>query len=157
MAYAFGHPMHVVPLLAALEIVRVHLLSTAPGSEVANGKPKFVREGEETMLVVAIEAKAGGATKLYAGAPKVDLGNGKVWTAEPWPAGEVIQIDWLKVEATDPYVDNEEGGFHWDVIAYAETAWPDTRAEKTSPLARPGDVRATVLPDRGGLGTMAFK
>jgi len=154
MTYAFTHLNMHIALLAALEIARVHLLSTAPGSEAATSKPKFVRQGEEAMLVVAVETKDG---KLYAGTPKVDLGNGKIRKAEPWPVSEALTVDWFKVEATDPYVDNEEGGFHWDTITYVETAWPDARAEKASPLARPGDVRATVHPDRGGLGTMTFK
>lgn len=146
--------MHIAPFLAALELVRVHLLSTAPGEEVADGKPKFVRQGEEAMLVVAIEARAkpGAATTLYAGAKKVDLGDGRgARTAHAWPADEALDVAWLKVEPTDSWVDNEKGGFHWETIHYSETPWAG------SPLARAADVRATVLPDRGGLGTMAFK
>ena len=149
--------MHVVPLLAALELVRVHLLSTGPGDEVADGKPKFVRQGEEAMLVVAVEAKSAVATKIYAAVPKVDLGDGKgARRAEPWPAGEAVEVDWRKVEPTDAWVDNEKGGFHWEPITYVETPWADARAGKATPLARPADVRTTVFPDRGGLGTMTF-
>lgn len=147
------HP--AIPFLAALQLVNVHLVSKGPDDDAATAKPKFARAGEEVVLVVALEAKDGARTNLYAPIAKVDVGDGRgVRSAQPWPSGEPIEVAWLKVEATAPYVDNAAGGFHWAEIPYAETPW---KAESTAELSRIADVRATVFPDRGGLGTMAFR
>lgn len=146
-----------LPMIAAMQLVSVHLVSTAPGVDAATANAKFVRAGEAVTLAVAIEAKPadGGAATLYAPVPRVDLGDGRgPRRAEPWPAREPLEVAWFKVEATAPYVDNETGGFHWAAIPYTETAW---KAEGKATLSRAADVRATVFPDRGGLGTMAFK
>src|SRR5690349_15801194 len=165
MTYAVSSPMSFVtrclalailapgPAFAAVEITKVHLLSVAPGSETATAKPKFVKTGESVELVVAIEAKVDGKAKLFAGATSVEI-DGKKRRADPWPEAEPVEVAWFKVEPTADYVDNEAGGFHWDPIPYSETPWP--LAGKAA-LARPADVRTTVLPDRGGLGTMTFK
>ena len=145
--------MHVA-LLAGIELVRVHLLSVAPDAKAATPEAKFVRAGETVTLAVAVEARVDGTSVVYASVPRVDLGDGRSRAATPWPAGEAIEVAWFKVEPTVSHVDNETGGFHWATIEYAETPWPAATART---LSRSADVRATVLPDRGGLGTMAFK
>ena len=141
-----------------LKLVTVYLLSApSTGAGPATADAKRVRIDQPATLVVALRAEVDGTSHLFSDtARKVDLGDGKgPRAAEPWPTSEPLAVRWFKVEPTAPYVDNEAGGFHWAEIPYAETAWATTAGAAT--LSRPADVRATVLGDRGGLGTMAFK
>ncbi len=153
------------PLLLAVELVSVPLLSGDTRS--ATPDHKRVRQDTPVDLVVAVVAEDHGERLLLAGAERVDLGDGLgLRAARPWPASEPIAIDWFKIEPTVGWVDNEAGGFHWANIPYAETPWPSDRSARRSSsedpapwlrLARRADVQTTILPDRGGLGTMAFK
>ncbi|HVO29473.1 MAG TPA: hypothetical protein VMV18_02005 [bacterium] len=142
--------------LAALKILAIHLLTQTPDDAAARHEARRERADHRVTLVVAIEAEdARGRPALFAGAPRVDLGDGAgAREARAWPDDEPLQIAWSKVEPAEDWADNDRGGFHWDEIPYRETAWP---ADDPRALAREADVRATILPDRGGLGTMAFK
>lgn len=146
--------MNALVLLATVELVSVHLLSTAPEHpDLATPEAKHVRQDQTVRLVVAIEAEIDGARALFADVERVDRGDGSR-RATPWPAGLPIAVAWSKVEPTAPWVDNEKGGFHWEEIPYSETAWP---SDRPAVLSRTADPTATVLPGPKGLGTMAFR
>lgn len=154
MRPAFLLRMHPLLLLATIELVSVHLLSTAPQHpDLATPDAKHVRQDQTVRLVVAIEAEIDGRRSLFADVARVDRGDG-ARTATPWPAGVPLTVDWFKVEPTAPWVDNEKGGFHWEEIPYAETPWP---ADPPVAMSRDADPTGTVLSGAKGLGTMAYR
>lgn len=149
--------------LFVLHLVAVHLLSQAsaadpprPGApSAATPEAKRARADHPVRLVAALEGIEDGRSVVFADVPRVDFGDGAgVRAAIPFPAGEPLVVRWWKVEPAQTTADNEKGGFHWDPIAYRETEW---LAENARTLSRDADVHTTILPDRGGLGTMAFK
>ena len=149
--------MHALLLSAAVKLVAVHLLSQTAGASSATPDMKRTRVEQPVTLVVAIEATVDGQPAIFAGTKKVDFGDGAgARAAKPWPAGVPLDVAWLKIEPTAGSADNAKGGFHWDVIPYAETPWARNDGDNADPLARTADVHTTVLADRGGLGTMAF-
>ena len=104
---------------------------------------------------VTLRAVAKTGDGLVADAPEVLLPGGRRAKARPHdPAKDgALRVRWTKLEVAAPSLSNTDPSFHWEEIPYRETpiAACDDR------LSCPADVRATLLGDRGGLGTMAFR
>jgi cell wall-associated NlpC family hydrolase len=108
--------------------IGVRLLSSVDGS----GKPpdaleKLVRLGTTVTLHAVVDRKT------VADAP--------------------LTVRWSKVEAADHWVSNTDPTFHWHPIRYQEVALPACDDQLTCRA----QVRAGLLHDHGGVGTMAFR
>jgi cell wall-associated NlpC family hydrolase len=153
--------MRVTPLLvwaacigarpvAALE---VQVVSTIDGTRaVADPSEKLVREGTTVTLhaVVSDHGKAPVAdvpeviTTAHGSARRTEAPSEK---NGPW------QVRWFRIEAIDHYLSNTDPTFHWQEIHYRYTPIPDCEDH----FSCPANLHTTVLEDRAGLGTMAFR
>lgn len=138
-------PALVSAAITAHAAPTAHLLSARAGA-VPDATEKRVHLGEAVTLH-AVFADAG---VTLAEAPKVSIG-GRTVRAKAPSAG--ARVRWFKIEPTDRSLSNTDPSFHWHEIGYRESAI-DGCADRWS---CPADVRTSVLGDRGGLGTMAFR
>ncbi len=145
-------------MILAAKIVSVWLLSSTSG-QLAHATPdaKRVRVDQRVTLFAVARDERGVLWSDASIAPgtRVDLRDGKGRRAvKPW-SGEPLRVEWLKIEPTAEWLDNENGGFHWETIPYVETKIA------ASTLAIEADVAPTVLPARRdgerALGTMHFQ
>lgn len=140
LALAAASPAHADGL-------RVQVLSRVVGHAGApDAREKRVRLGTAVELFARVE---GAGFRLAADGPTDCAG---LATRHP-EAGKGCEIRWFKVEPVDHSLSNTDPTFHWHEIRYQDTPIPacDDR------LRCLADVRTTVLGDRGGLGTMAFR
>ncbi|MGI5862373.1 MAG: hypothetical protein ACOX6T_09990 [Myxococcales bacterium] len=138
--------------VARAEGLEVRVLS-AVGDAVPDPTEKKVVAGTAVTLVAAARSAR---TGLVAGAPRVVWSQGERprEARPPDTAREAgSKVRWFKVEAAQRSLSNTDPSFHWEPIEYRDVPIPACDDRWTCPA----DVRASILGDRGGLGTMAFK
>lgn len=130
--------------------LEVRILS-AVGDAAPDPSEKLTRVGTQVTLQLAVQSKDLG---LVADAPEV------VWDREAKPrkaraplATEAWKVRWFKIEVAARSISNTDPTFHWEDVPYKDVpiAACDDR------FRCPADLRATILGDRGGLGTMAYR
>jgi hypothetical protein len=127
-------PLVLGPRRAEAAELGVRILSSVGGAEPDTSE-KRVRLGTPVTLELEVkDPKLGPIGEHHAPPP-------------PW------QVRWFKIEVADRSLSNTEPTFHFEPIHYRYVPIPacDDR------FRCPADVRATLLGDRGGLGTMAFR
>jgi len=121
------------------------------GGAVPDPSEKLVRSGTEVRLHAAIRA----GNELISDVPRVVLKPGGPPEASraPAPRDGPLRVRWFRVEVAGGSYQNTDPSFHWAEIDYRDVSVPgcDDR------LSCAADVRATILGDRGGLGTGAFR
>jgi len=128
----------------------VRVLSSV-GEATPDPTEKLVRQGSVVTLHAAVLAADLG---LVCDVPEVvwDAGGKKRKAARPDPKlGWTLR--WYRVEAAARSLSNTDPKFHWEPIPYKDVEIEACRDR----FDCPAEVRATILGDRGGLGTMAFR
>ncbi|MGC4116125.1 MAG: hypothetical protein QM765_16405 [Myxococcales bacterium] len=124
---------------------------SALGDQVPDPSEKLVRLGTAVTLHAAVQVPGLG---LVSGVPQVvwEPGGKKLKTAKPDPKLG-FKLRWYRIEAAAHSLSNTDPKFHWEPIAYKDVEIEECRDR----FDCPAKVITTVLGDRGGLGTMAFK
>jgi len=138
----------VLVALTATPPLTVRIVSGVGGA-VPDGTEKRVRAGTQ----VALYALAWSGQGLVGEAPQVVWEGRVARPRAPTAADGALRVRWWKVEAAARSVSNTDPTFHWEPIPYQDVPLPACDDK----LVCPADLRATLLGDRGGLGTMAFK
>lgn len=136
-------------LLTASPPLTVRIVSSA-GPGVPDGAEKRVRLGAAVSLHAVAWSQERG---LVAGVPEVVFEGRRRRARLPTPEDGALAVRWWKVEAAARSLSNTDPSFHWEPVPYQDVPIPACD-DRLSCLA---DVRASLLGDRGGLGTMAFK
>ncbi len=138
-----------VAVLTAAPPLTVRIVSSA-GAGIPDGAEKRVRLGTAvTLHAVAWSPERG----LVAGVPEVVFEGRRSRARPPTPEDGPLVVRWWKVEVAARSLSNTDPSFHWEPVPYRDVPIPSCDDR----LSCPAEVRASLLGDRGGLGTMAFK
>lgn len=137
-------------LLASPAPLTVRILSSV-GDQAPDPTEKLVKQGTAVTLHAVVQASDLG---LVCDAQEVvwEAGAKKRKAATPDPKGGWT-LRWYRIEAATRSLSNTDPEFHWEPIPYKDVELEACRDR----FDCPADVRATILGDRGGLGTMAFR
>jgi hypothetical protein len=137
-----------VAAAAPLDVVVV----SAAGDAVPDPSEKLVRLGTAVVLHAALRL---GAKDVVCDVPRVVLApHGPAVAARPpRPADGPLAVRWFRVEVAGRSYQNTNPAFHWDEIAYQDVPLPAC----DDSLRCEADLHATLLGDRGGLGTGVFR
>ncbi|HEY3446177.1 MAG TPA: hypothetical protein VGK67_07420 [Myxococcales bacterium] len=146
-----------LPLLLASSLLgaappplAVRILSSV-GAKAPDPAEKLVRQGTAVTLHAAVLAADLG---LVCDAPEViwDAG-GQTRKAAPADPKADWKLRWYRIEVAARSLSNTDPKFHWEPVPYQDVAI-DACQDR---FDCPADLHTTILGDRGGLGTMAFR
>lgn len=139
---------------ARIKLLDAHIVSHIDGTGVADDTPKYPTREETVTLYLALKARLDGRVVYFTNAPSISLGGSEIPadSLKRWDEGYgYISIRWFKLEPRDKYLDNTEGGWHWQKVRHAQRIF-NRGAWQVS-----ADTVPTILETRADTGTMRFR